>query len=73
MCYVDDILCISHKMEEMMKGIQDDFKMKDDKVEEPKYYLGATVSNIRNEDGVECWSMDSEKYCESAVKKSRRC
>ena len=47
MCYVDDILCISHKLEEMMKGIQDDFKMKDDKVEEPKYYLGATVSNIR--------------------------
>ena len=51
-----------------MKGIQADFKLKDDKVEEPTYYLGATVSKIRNEDGVECWAMDSDKYCESAVK-----
>ena len=41
---------------------------KNDKVEEPTYYLGATVSKIRNEDGVECWAMDSDKYCESAVK-----
>ena len=28
----------------------------------------ATVSKIRNEDGVECWEMDSDKYCYSAVK-----
>ena len=41
---------------------------KDDKVEDPTYYLGATVSKIRNKDGVECWAMDSDKYCESAVK-----
>ena len=51
-----------------MKGIQANFKLKDDKVEEPPYNLGATVSKIRNKDGVECWSMDSDKYCESAVK-----
>ena len=30
--------------------------------------MGATVSKIQNEDGVECWEMDSDKYCESAVK-----
>ena len=54
LCYVDDILCISHKPEETMKGIQSDFKLKDDKLEEPTYYLVATVSKIRNTDGVEC-------------------
>ena len=68
MCYVDDILCISHKPEETMKVIQADFKLNYDKVEEPTYYLGATVSKIRNEDGVEFWAMDSKKYCESLVK-----
>ena len=46
LCYVDDILCISNKPEETTKGIQADFKLKDDKVEEPTYYLGATVTNI---------------------------
>ena len=66
--YVDDIICISHKPEETMKVIQANFKLKNDKVEEPTYYLGATVSKIQNEDGVECWVMDSDKYCESAVK-----
>ena len=33
LCYVDDILCISHNPEETMKGIQAEFKLKDDKVE----------------------------------------
>ena len=68
LCYVDDILCISQNPEEKMKGIQADFKLKYDKVEEPTYYLGATVSKIRNEDGVKFWAIDSDKYCESAVK-----
>ena len=37
-------------------------------MEEPTYYLGATVFKIRNEDGVELWAMESNQYCESAVK-----
>ena len=52
LCYVDDILCISHNPEETMKGIQADFKLKDDEVEGTAYYLVATVSKILNEDGV---------------------
>ena len=51
-----------------MKGIQADIKLKYDNMEEPTYYLGATISKIRNEDGVECWAMESDKYCESEVK-----
>ena len=44
---MDDILFIRHKPEETMKGIKSKFKLKDDKVEEPTYYLGATVSKIK--------------------------
>ena len=36
-CYVNDILCISHKPEETMKGIQSYFNLKNNKVEEPTY------------------------------------
>ena len=38
LCYVYDILFISHKPEETMKGIQANFKLKDEKVEEHTYY-----------------------------------
>ena len=62
-----DILCISDKPEDTMKGIQAEFKLKNYKVEEPTYYLDATVSKIQNKDGVECWAMYSNKYSESEV------
>ena len=68
MCYVDDILSISYDPKKTMDGIQRDFKLKGDKVTEPDYYLGATISRMLNVEGVECWAMDSDKYCEAAVK-----
>ena len=68
LCYVDDILAISHRPEATMDGIKGKFKLKNDKVEEPTFYLGATISKMLNDEGVECWAMDSDKYCEAAVK-----
>ena len=65
---MDNILCISHKLEETTKGIHANFKLNNEKVEEPTYYLGATVSKTQNEDGVEWWAIDSDKHCESEVK-----
>ena len=61
LCYVDDILAISHQPELSMKGLQSNFKLKD-------FYLSATISKMLNSDGDECWVMDSDKYSESAVK-----
>ena len=43
LCYVDDVLCISHEPMKNMKGIQRKFKLKDDKIDEPRDYLGATL------------------------------
>ena len=51
-----------------MKGIQAVFKLKDDKIEEPTDYLGAVLGKMTLDDGRECWSMSSKKYCRAAVK-----
>jgi hypothetical protein len=64
--YVDDILCVSHDPKATMSGLQATFKLKDDKVEKPDMYLGAELcEKILN--GVECWTMSSEKYVKAAV------
>ena len=50
LCYVDDVLTISANPEATMKGIQAKFRLKDDLIEEPKVYLGASLSKITNQD-----------------------
>ena len=68
LCYVDDVLSISHKPEAALQGIASKFKLKDDKMEEPTMYLGAEVSRMQNVDGDLCWAMSSDKYCDAMVK-----
>ena len=46
LCYVDDVLCLSIHPDITMKGIQQTFKLKDDKVEEPTVYLGAGLTIV---------------------------
>ena len=65
--YVDDVLAFSADPMKTMKGIQDKFKLKDDKIEEPETYLGAELSKMVTANGTECWTMSSEKYCKAAV------
>jgi hypothetical protein len=67
LCYVDDVLCISDDAAKSMKRIQADFKLKDDKIEEPDVYLGATLAKMTLADGTTCWSMSPEQYCKAAV------
>ena len=43
LCYVDDVLSISEEPLKTMKGIQRTFKLKYDKIAEPKDYLGASL------------------------------
>jgi hypothetical protein len=54
LCYVDDILCISHDPTKPMKLIQSKFKLKDDKMEPPHTYLGATITTMDNAHGDPC-------------------
>ena len=65
LCYVDDILA-SHKARDVLKAIQTIFKLKDDRIEPPDMYLGATLSNM-DDDGIQGWCMSSDKYVRAAV------
>jgi len=67
LCYVDDLLCISHKPSETMDGVRARFTLKDDKVEKPEDYLGAQLSEMEDAFGKKFWTMSSEKYCKAAV------
>ena len=67
LCYVDDILSVSHDPIRTMKLIQAKFKLKNDKMEPPDTYLGATLYQMDNEDGDECWAMSSDTYCAALV------
>ncbi len=68
LCYVDDLLVISDNPTRIMKSIQSQFSLKDDKMEKPKNYLGADMSEMYNADGDSCWAMSSDKYCQALVK-----
>jgi hypothetical protein len=67
LCYIDDVLCMSDDAAKSMKRIQADFKLKDDKIEEPDACLGATLAKMTLADGTACWSMSPEQCCEAAV------
>ena len=64
--YVDDLICVSHDPKATMQGVQRTFKLKDDKVEPPSDYLGASLAH-RVIDGQPCWVMSSHKYIDSAI------
>ena len=49
--YVNDVLCISHNLRKSMKRIQDNIKLKDDKIEPPDVYIGETNVKIKLESG----------------------
>ena len=68
LCYVDDVLAISHNPKKALEGIQKKFKLKDDKMEIPDNYLRADLSQMDNVDRDICWAMSSDKYCQALVK-----
>ena len=52
LCYMDDILAISHKVKDALKAVQAIFKLKDDKIEPLDMYLGAMLS-VMEDNGVQ--------------------
>ena len=67
LCYVNDILSISHFPDVTMDGIIARFTLKDNKVEKPTNYLGAQLSKMKDTFGNEFWTMSSSKYCKAAI------
>ena len=66
LCYVDNILCISHVHLKKIDGIKSVFKLKGEKSKPPDMYLGAVIQKVTNY-GTECWTTSSEKYLDSAI------
>ena len=67
LCYVEDLLCMSHDAIRTIKEIQISFNFKDDKIEKPETYQGAGLSNMTTTNRTECWSMSSEAYCKATI------
>jgi hypothetical protein len=67
LCYVDDVMVISHKPQGTIEGIQSVFKLKGDKAGPPDMYLGVTLEKKKNAQGTDCWTMSPEKYVKAAV------
>ena len=66
MCYINDILSVSHDAKSILQSLQPHFKLKGDKLEPPDMYLGAQLGTMQVE-GNERWFMSSEKYVKSAI------
>ena len=60
MCYIDDILSVSHDTKSILQSLQGQFKLMGNKIEHPDMYLGAQLETIQVE-GNEGWFMSSEK------------
>jgi hypothetical protein len=65
--YVDDILAISCDARPILEEIQRTFKLKNDKIEAPDFYLGAKIQ-LKPINGRMCWTMTSQEYVKAAVR-----
>jgi len=61
-------ISISMKPLDAIDGIQRTFKLKNDRADVPKMYLGAGISKVKSVSGTECWTLSSEEYIKSAVR-----
>ena len=71
LCYVNDLLVISHKPQEVMDFLSKRYTLKEGSVKEPTEYLSNQVGrwdmhNTLNP-GRQCWTMSSDLYMKSAV------
>lgn len=65
--YVKDILVVGHAPEEVMKGIGEQFEIKNGEYGPPTTYLGASISQVQLDDGSICWSVESQNYVKATI------
>ena len=64
--YVDDIMSVSHQAGDVLCAVQNVFKLKDNKIAQPKTYLAVQLSKMLV-DRLEGWVMSSEQYMKSSL------
>ena len=66
LCYVNDLLIVSHKPQEVMDFLSSKYTLKGGSVKEPTEYLGNQVGKWDMHDplnpGKQCWPMSSDLY-----------
>jgi hypothetical protein len=78
LCYVDDILVLSHDPKEIMNKISGYVAFKDGSIQAPTSYLGATISKMTILDGnnefplKDVWTMSAQDYIKRAVEEVER-
>ena len=66
LCYVDDVLCISHDATTPLKEIAEVMKFKKNLIVPPQIYLGARLEKKKINDR-ECWTMSSKDYVKAIL------
>ena len=64
--YVDDLMAISHEAEKCLGDLKQFIKFKNDKIEEPSMYLGATLEK-KSINGHQSWTISSKDYVKNAL------
>lgn len=66
--YTDDILAISHRAEDIIRGeIGTKFMLKEESIGPPSQYLGGKLSLVELANGTKAWSFSSTQYVKEAV------
>ena len=65
--YVDDILALSHRAEDVINEITTFFKAKDGSIRPPEIYLGANIAKMQLPDGREVWTTSPRTYVKNSI------
>jgi hypothetical protein len=65
--YVDDVLAISHKAEEVLQWIDKFFPMRKGSIGPSEIYLGAKMSKVILPKDAVAWAMSASKYVQEAT------
>ena len=68
LCYVDNVLVIFESPYYTIQVLQMTFRMKVNRSEEQKIYLGSGIQVVEYTYSNKCWSMFPEKYVKMAIK-----
>jgi hypothetical protein len=73
LCYVDDVLVVSHDPQKIMTLLEESYTLKAGSIGPPTEYLGSQISKYNvTEDGHECWAMSSDLYVKRAIEDVER-
>ena len=66
--YVDDVLIISEHGEAVLRGeIGKHFKLKEESIGPPSFYLGGKLRKVSLDNGTSAWAFGSSKYIQASV------